>query len=179
MENSRKSPRASWIPYNEGIYFVTICTHEKVHYFGEIVNGEMQLSDIGHIAKSELENPHLHHPHIDVPQYVVMPNHVHMIVIVHSCIAHIQLPESAEDRAIKGYKENVILIPDGGRNVPLLSTYVRSFKAAVTKRARISNQSFSWQSRYHDHMIRGFQDLNRINDYIVNNVVRWGTDCYY
>lgn len=50
----RKSPRASFHNYSGGIYFITICTNNKIHYFGEITNGKMQLSDIGIFAQKSI-----------------------------------------------------------------------------------------------------------------------------
>ena len=78
----RKSPRAKWIEYNEGMFFITICTHHKKHYFGEIIDEEMHFSKIGKTLNDELENTSLHHPHIEVPIFVVMPNHFHSIAII-------------------------------------------------------------------------------------------------
>ena len=76
----RKSPRAKWIEYNEGMFFITICTHHKKHYFGEIIDEEMHFSKIGKTLNDELENTSLHHPHIEVPIFVVMPNHFHSLL---------------------------------------------------------------------------------------------------
>ena len=80
MDQYRKSPRAKWLEYNEGVYFLTICTLNHVHYFGSIVDGEMCLSAVGAFLQNELEHVEQHHPHVSVLQYVVMPNHVHAIV---------------------------------------------------------------------------------------------------
>ena len=52
----RKSPRAKWLDYNEGEYFVTVCTHNWIHYFGEIVDGKIHLSQIGQFLTECLEN---------------------------------------------------------------------------------------------------------------------------
>ena len=82
MEQYRKSPRAKWIEYDEGIYFITICTLHKKHYFGEIANAEMRLSSIGEFVYNELENVTQRHEHINIPQFVVMPNHIHAVVVI-------------------------------------------------------------------------------------------------
>ena len=76
----RKSPRASWIEYNGGTYFITICTHNKQHYFGSIQNEEIKLSLIGKILAEELNQVSTHYPYIELLQYVVMPNHFHALV---------------------------------------------------------------------------------------------------
>ena len=70
----RKSPRALWLEYNAGMYFITVCTLDKKHYFGTIQNEEMQLSAIGKILEFELNNVHEHYPYIEMLQSVVMPN---------------------------------------------------------------------------------------------------------
>ena len=62
---------------------------------------------------------------------------------------------------------------------PLLSSYVGPLKSAVTKYAHQCKKDFSWQPRYHDHIIRGVQDGNNISTYIENNVANWTKDCFY
>ena len=76
------SARAQWHDYNGGEYFVTICTEHRKHYFGEIRNDEMILSDIGKYAVENLEQITEHYPYCEIPLFVVMPNHIHAIVIV-------------------------------------------------------------------------------------------------
>jgi hypothetical protein len=77
------SARAQWWDYSaNAAYFVTICTANKEHFFGEIANGEMQLSETGKMAHdfwSEIPN---HFPFVILGEFVVMPNHVHGIVII-------------------------------------------------------------------------------------------------
>ena len=68
--------------YNEGLYFVTICTNHMIHRFGEIRDGKMDYGPIGHFVDKELSHSHTHHPNIEVPLYVVMPNHLHAIAAV-------------------------------------------------------------------------------------------------
>ena len=76
----RKSPRADFHDYSCGDYFVTICTHDKRHYFGEVDNGEMRLSAIGEFVDAELAGLSSHYPYSDVLMWVVMPNHLHAII---------------------------------------------------------------------------------------------------
>ena len=71
----RKSPRATWMDYNEGEYFVTVCTQGHKHFFGNIHQGKMLLSEIGKHLVACIENTPHHQPHIRIVQYVVMPNH--------------------------------------------------------------------------------------------------------
>ena len=170
MLPSRKSPRAKWIDYNEGTYFITVCTHEKIHSFGEIINGEMQLSSIGAFLHNELAHVNMHHKHIDVPLFVVMPNHFHALVTVNS---H---PDT--NRRVSTIETRIdTRLTDQGS--PLLSVYLGSLKAAVTRYAHSCNLNFKWQPRYHDHLIRSWDDCNMIIRYIEENVARWAYDCFY
>ena len=164
----RKSPRAKWLDYNEGEYFVTICTHNWIHYFGEIADGKMQLSQIGLFLTECLENTKKHHPHINILQYVVMPNHFHAIIDIEQTDTACRVPTHEErvENGIQNHKR------------PLLSTYIGSLKSAITKYAHTINSKFKWQQRYHDHAIRGTKDRNNISQYIENNPVNWDCDCF-
>ena len=76
------SARAVWHDYNGGAYFVTICTKDMAHFFGEIVDGEMCLTEIGRFADEQFRNVSSHYPYAKIPLWVVMPNHVHAIVMI-------------------------------------------------------------------------------------------------
>ena len=78
----RKSPRATWHDYNGGRYFVTFCTKNHELYFGDVVDGRMELSEIGEYALRCIDKIPEINDNVAVPEFVVMPNHVHMIVIV-------------------------------------------------------------------------------------------------
>ena len=68
--------RASWHDYNDGEYFITICTKDRVHYFGEIVDGEMQLSAVGKYTDECVQKISEHNPYAQIPEYVIMPDHI-------------------------------------------------------------------------------------------------------
>lgn len=80
VKMDRKYPRAKWHDYNMGTYFVTVCTHERIHYFGEISNGEITHTPIGAYLCRAIEEIGLHYPEATVDHYVVMPNHFHAII---------------------------------------------------------------------------------------------------
>ena len=164
----RKSPRAKWLDYNDGQYFVTVCTHNWIHYFGEIVDGNMQLSQIGLYLTECLENTQKHQPYINILQYVVMPNHFHAIIDIEQTDKACRVP-TCEERIENGIQHF---------GLPLLSTYIGSLKSAVTKYAHTVNSKFTWQKRYYDHAIRGTDDRNNISRYIENNVTSWDCDCF-
>jgi hypothetical protein len=79
-----------------GKYFVTICTAMKTEWFGKVVNGKMQLSEIGIIACQMWYEIPIHFPYIGLDAFVVMPNYIHGIIVINSrgvvCIAPAHLP---------------------------------------------------------------------------------------
>ncbi len=164
--HARKSPRAEFHNYSGGDYFVTICTREKAHFFGTIHNGEMHLSKIGEYCKQQLEEITIHYSYATTPLFVVMPNHVHAII----CVNNNSLPHN------DGKRTHGSCVPT---ERTALSVIIGGLKRAVTMYARRNNVDFGWQSRYHDHIIRGTHDGNKIADYIKNNVARWASDCFY
>lgn len=165
LHDKRKSIRAEFHNYSGGEYFITICTRGKHHYFGEIANGEMRYSLIGEYCKTQLEQIGQHYPYAEIPLFVVMPNHIHAII----CINAAGLTHPSTDRT---HEPCVPTIRTA------LSVVVGGFKRAVTMFARRNDIEFGWQARFHDHIIRGAADGNKIADYIADNVMRWDTDCY-
>ena len=172
MCNPRKTPRASWIDYDQGIFFVTICTKDKIHYFGKILNERMHLSKEGEILKNELDNCNIHHKNIEILLFVIMPNHLHAIVICRDIKSDVSANEQRNPNP--SLRSN----PDMARHVPTLSRYIASLKSAVSKQIHFFNKEFAWQPRYHDHLIRGNKDGNKIAEYIENNVEKWDSDCF-
>ena len=78
----RKSPRATWHDYNGANYFVTFCTKNRELYFGDVVDGRMELSEIGEWAVKQIEQTAIIRQNdVEIPLFVVMPNHVHLIVV--------------------------------------------------------------------------------------------------
>lgn len=154
----RKNIRAEFHDYSGGLYFVTICTRDKEQFFGKIFEGEMKYSPIGDEAVRCLETLSSHYRYVEVPLFVVMPNHVHAIIFI-------------REKA------------DAPGCIPTIRTalgvVVGGYKQSVTRFARRNNIEFGWQSRYHDHIIRGTHDGNRISEYIENNVAKWTNDCFY
>ena len=172
----RKTPRANWIDYENGIFFITICTKNRIHYFGTITDGIMFLSDIGKIVENHLNNASKYMKIIEIPLYVIMPNHIHLIVCV-----NINPDDGNDVNPISQRNPNPALRsnPTCHRHVPTLSKYINSFKGAVCKDVRKIHSDFAWQPRYHDHLIRNDREATMISDYIINNVAKWDEDCFF
>ena len=130
------------------------------------MNHEMKLSEMGENAKRCWESIPKHFPHVRTPLFVVMPNHIHGILVISD--PHLDKHLVANNRTHN----------DFGPQTLNLASVIRGFKAGVTTFARKRGISFAWQPRYHDHIIRNLKDLNRIADYIENNVGRWDMDKY-
>ena len=159
-----QTARAPWHNYDGGVYFITLCTKDFKHYFGEITHHIMNLSPIGGIAKECLEAIPNHFPHVEVPLYVVMPNHIHCILIIND-------PQTEKKNISSERPHN-----EYGPQSMNLASVIRGFKVGVTKFARKKGLAFAWQPRFHDHIIRNNDDWNRIAEYIENIVGRWDMD---
>lgn len=153
---TRKSPRLHGYDYSlTGGYFITINAKDGLRLFGEIAESVMTLSAIGTIVAQCWQRIPTHHRHVTADIFVVMPNHVHGIL---------WLEESLTE------------------NTCSLGVVVATYKAAVTRTLRKSgviDDGQIWQSRYHDHIIRTEESLNRIRAYIAENAARWPEDRFY
>lgn len=178
--------RAGWHDYNCGAYFVTICTHNRVRYFGDIYNSQMMFSDIGRYADEQFSGVTDHYKYAEIPLWVIMPDHIHAIINITDpppvdtmctsyqngmCVSY-QNDMSALSARWKGnvVDEKMQMISHKrGR----LSTVVGGLKRAITHYANENNITFVWQKRFHEHIIRNQNELERISKYIENNVVKW------
>ena len=175
-----KSARATWHDYNGGRYFITICTKNREHFFGNIDSDIMQLSEIGKYAEQNLQNINIHYPYAEIPLFVVMPNHIHAIVFID--VAHCRDEAHCRDVApcrdvARNVSTNEKMI-EIANHQSLLCVTMRGFKSAVTKFANENGLVFAWQTRFHDNIIRNQDSMNTIADYIENNVAHWDSDCF-
>jgi putative transposase len=165
----RKLNRLDGYNYSQqGMYFITVCTKNREHIFGEIVNKKIILNDIGKITERYwLEIPN-HFPHASLDKFIVMPNHVHGIIEIKNNVdvgnAHVR-------------SENI------NRSKMLTSKAIHGFKSSVTRRI-FKNQErmyafptkFAWQKSFYDRIIRNEIELNKIREYIFKNPINWEKD---
>ena len=187
--------RATWHDYKGGSYFVTICTQDRDPYFGRIIDGQIIYSDLGLSANDCLQQIPSHFPDAEIPEWIVMPNHIHAIIIINAPVVETQNLASqirqktnhSETQNLASPKQmsihhsetqNFASLQKFGPQSRNLASIIRGFKIGVTKYANEHNLSFAWQPRFHDHIIRNQYEMNRIGDYIKNNVARWKEDCY-
>ena len=291
------SARAAWHDYSGGTYFVTICTQNREHHFGSIVynqnnEAEMEYSEMGRYANEQFKNVSAHYPYAEIPLWVVMPNHVHCLVIIRNndaaqpnvetvctpspltqndvnlivetvCTPSLPMQNDTNSNVQTVYTPSLPAQNDANSNVQtvctpslptqndansivqtvctlslpaqndansivqtvctpslqsqndansivqtvctpslldstrwkngivnetmqniskkrgLLSTTIGGLKRAITHFARENGIYFQWQTRFHDHIVRDWDDLNRIADYIQHNPARWLQDKFY
>jgi len=158
--------------YNGGMYFITICTSNRIHFFGEIYDGKMHPSRIGIYLDEQInKTPQIRKDmNLEIPLYVIMPNHVHLIICIsenpyNNLFCHLKSSGTTTTKhsCFKPQRKN-------------LASVIRGLKSIITHFAKENNIVFSWQPRYHDHIIRNDGECNRIADYIENNVINWTND---
>ena len=181
----RRSIRLSDYDYTQkGAYFVTVCTLNRECVLGEIVDDEMQINAAGLLVAQTWDRLSLRFPSIELDALVVMPNHVHGIVV----LTTVSPPPTPPDLVGAGLALPEINIPERKkddqkpgtpRGAPTLGDVVGAFKSLS---ARACNQTLNragqrfWQRNYHEHIIRNEADLARIREYIATNPARWTED---
>lgn len=153
-----------------GAYFVTVCTCNRANLFGEIQGGEMVLSHMGEIAMQRWIALDEHHPHIELDACVVMPNHLHGIIVFSGTLpatrSSAEAPAAPSNRAQPGS----------------LGAIIASYKSSVTRHARQiyhDPRLNIWQGRYFDHVIHDERDLETMRHSITGNPERWEKDPFF
>jgi putative transposase len=169
----------NWDYGSNAAYFITICTNDREHFFGEINNNKMWISPAGAIAYVlwfEIKN---HVKNIDLGEFIVMPNHIHGILILNGdnntpnvvgTTHALSLPQPQPSPGQQRFQNQ-------GKNT--ISSIVGSYKSAVTKYCNRLELPFAWQSRFHDHIIRNDESFRRISEYIKNNPSNWKEDNFF
>ncbi|MCK4693454.1 MAG: hypothetical protein KAT23_07475 [Anaerolineales bacterium] len=160
----RRSIRLQNYDYSQpGAYFVTICTYRRKCLFGYVEKGTMHLTNFGEIARQEWLRSEEIRSEIRLDLFVVMPNHLHCIVV----ITHSDGIVGAHGRAPLR------------RSPRSLGSFIAGFKSVVTRRisqTRGTSGSPVWQRNYYEHVIRSEDELQQIREYILNNPARWFED---
>lgn len=194
--SDRHAFRAEWHDYNSGIYFVTICSKDKQHIFGKIKDSIMILSDIGKIVERCILDISNHHTNVELWNYVVMPNHIHMVINVGTQPAPVGTRYIASAQAMHNAGQNMGCLRASRHGEPCedfhhnssLAVVVGTFKAAVTRLMRtrciasLRRQhqiQTVWQPRYHEHIIRNQRAFENIMNYVDTNIEKWSHDCFY
>lgn len=180
-----------------GIYFITICVFQRECLFGEVVNGEMNLNQFGQLVASYWQNLARHHSTLNVDEFVIMPNHIHGILILsdrqakHNEFVGAGLadpsfaPHNASSPKPALLSENVSQC--SSKNVVTtqhrsISEMIRGFKTFSARRINQIRRSPGvpvWQRNYYEHIIRDETVCSTIQQYIVSNPTSWRADQLY
>jgi len=153
-----------WDYSSPGHYFITISVRDRINYFGRVMGGTVELSDIGRITKECWKNIPMHFPHVGLDEFVVMPSHVHGIIIINSNI-------NVETQNFASLPNNKF-----GPQSKNLGSIIRGFKIGVKKWATMNNIDFQWQPGFYEHIIRNEKSLRNIRQYITENPAKWEFD---
>ena len=182
----------NWDYGSNSAYFITICTKNRDHFFGEINNGKMQLNELGKNAvQFWMEIPN-HFPFIELGNFVVMPNHTHGILIIDKPVdnrtvdmPNVEMPNLGISTGgiSTGLSTDIPQKPkpkNGGKidewKPGTIGVIINQYKRMVTIHNRKINPNFAWQSNYHDHIIRNSKSFENIQNYIENNPAQWKED---
>ena len=179
----RKNVRIKEYDYTLGNwYYVTICTHNKKCILGKIINGKMYLNEYGKIVKECLLESQTHFQNVEIEYYVIMPNHIHCIIIIDS---KSELKISNEDvspgAADTGWEtqplqtKQKILKPSLGQIVVYIK-YQSSRKINIMHNTKGEKL---WQRNYFEHIIRNEMDLYNVRNYIKFNPLKWDIEKNY
>ena len=159
---NRKPNRLKTFDYSTGgYYFVTICTKDHDIWFGQIENGAMELNQYGQIAGKIWTAIPDHFENTELDQFVVMPNHIHGIVVIND--------------GMVGNRHACSLQKRQHQTIPVI---IGSYKSAVTKCIHQikDGRNFHWQKSFFDHVIRDEKSFEAIREYIAHNPLKWDMD---
>jgi putative transposase len=171
----------------QGWYFVTICTRDRVNYFGNISDGVMHYSEIGIVAIAEWLKSALLRPdmNITLDEFQVMPNHFHGLVRIGTNIFNGMRPDwnafatEQEKQSCFAARESAKYAGNCfGPQRKNLASVIRGFKGAVKRYCNKNNIEFYWQGGYHDWLLKSNKSLHKVRNYIRSNVRNWNRDKY-
>lgn len=176
--NINSTRLSGWDYSLSAYYFVTICTHNRVEYFGDVLIdndgvASVALSDVGKIARNCWLDISNHFFNIMLDEWVIMPNHMHGIIQIDKIKFGGFGRDEAMPRLYTGKHPQMSKISPQPQSLPVI---IGSFKSAVSYKCHKQNLDFHWQPRFYDRIIRTEQSLYKIRQYIKNNPSMWRRD---
>ena len=177
----RRSIRLPDFDYSDsGAYFVTLIAHQRQHLFGNIVARVMNPNIIGEIISETWQEIPDHFHYVNCEIFVIMPNHLHGIIIVETVGATHASPLPCNHETSPSTVDMKTRV--NGPKPGSLGAIIGSFKAAATRRIHQINEYQHlkiWQRNYYEHVIRDEDSLERISNYIECNALNWPDDEFY
>jgi REP element-mobilizing transposase RayT len=176
----RQSIRLKWFDYTaSSVYFITLCTRKGEHFFGHIKDGHVHLSPAGNIAQGVWLSVPERFPGVQLDEFVFMPNHAHMILIIYNRTNVKNMPVRFQTYMQAMMKEHHPELKEPYKPTELWQV-VRTFKGASTRLIRVSGvHPFGWHTRYWHEIIWEKGRLETLRNYIRNNPKNWDCDQLY
>jgi len=173
MRNRKRNRLPEYDYSNPAWYYVTICTDKHIHHFGEVKNGEMILNEFGKVADENWINIAKLHEHVDIDYHIIMPNHMHGIIIINSVGDANTIQPRQKFNVVDAKFASTTHVID--RTKMELSKLIQQYKRSVTIEIKTSKQqtNFKWQRSFYDRIIRNEKELFYIRNYIEQNPLRW------
>ncbi|MYD09653.1 MAG: hypothetical protein F4X02_06385 [Chloroflexi bacterium] len=169
----RRSLRLDGYDYrNTGVYFVTVCTHQKRCVFGKILNDSMIPNECGFVVKEEWKRAEILRSNVELDMFVLMPNHLHGLILL----------RDEQDDGQRSASDFAATPTSSTLQAGSLGAIIGQFKSVATKRIRRLNNPPDmpiWQRNYYESIIRTPVIWNRARDYIATNPMRWREDSLY
>ena len=161
-----------WDYGQAGYYFVTICTKDRAYIFGDVVQDDVKLTRIGEIVAEEwLETENVRF-NVELDEWIIMPNHVHLILVITFQILNVERPN--QETPQRGVSTGAALEKWAANTV---GSIIGQFKGKCTKRIWAEGfTEFAWQPRFYDRIIRDEEALNKARVYIASNPANWDED---
>jgi REP element-mobilizing transposase RayT len=185
QKHHRRSIRLKNYDYaSPGAYFVTIVTHRRQCLFGNVMDGQMRLNEFGEIVRDEWLKTETIRPRVQLDEYVIMPNHVHGIIIINDDNRRgtLQRAPTIMQRVPTIMQRTPTIEQFGKPTSDSIPTIIRLLKSATTKRINEYRNTPAvpvWQRNYYEHIIRNETELQQIRQYIANNPINWENDENY
>ena len=168
----RKHNRLPGFDYStDNLYFITSCVHNRDCCFGEIRNKDMMLNIFGEIAERQWQWITNHYPYVFSHAFVVMPNHIHLIIEIKSdqtCDVG-----TGRDLSLQNRDPSLPKI----KSIPEL---IGAYKTTTSKQIHEAGmRNFAWQRSFYDRIIRDDEAYQNIKRYILSNPSKWNDDSFY
>lgn len=168
-----------------GAYYVTVVTQARVCLFGGIINGEMQLNEAGLLVQRAWNDLPNHYANASLGAFVIMPNHVHGVIILSDVEGRVALAGRAGLRpahtpaSIHASASITVRAEARSSKIHALPEIIRAFKSFSARRINENHNNIGrsiWQRNYYEHVIRNEDELNGICEYIAANPQNWEGD---
>jgi putative transposase len=173
-KHNRRSIRLKGYDYTQpGAYFITICTSKREHLFGHIKDEKMHLNRYGEAVQFNWNNLPKIYPHVQLDAFVIMPDHIHGIIILKND------PVGAGSPTDESTTENLYKpapAPQKRHGLPEIIRNLKTRSGTRINQLRSTKGNPVWQRGYYEHIVRNQQALFNIRRYIINNPIKWQKD---